>query len=69
MQISVNLPSFPSVNQLASKAASPPARRNYKKSGSIVSLIEKIFNVNQQEEDPLPSAEEIEDIENGLILL
>ena len=65
MKFEIKLPRLTSVNELAYNVASPPAPRIYKQSNSLVSLMEKIFNVNQQEEDSLPSAEEIEDIENG----
>lgn len=67
MQINLNVPKFPTVNELATRAAYPPAPRISRKSNSFVSLLERVFSVNQIDEDPLPSPDEVAQVEEGML--
>ena len=66
MQISVAVPKFPSVSELANAAAHPPAPRLSKRSSSFVSLLERAFGVDNSGSEILPTAEEIAEIEAGI---
>ena len=66
MQINLNVPTLPTVNELANRAATRRAPRLSRPSNSLVSLLERVFSVNQIEEDPLPSPEEVAQIEQGM---
>lgn len=67
MQINLNVPTLPTVNELANRAATrAPRLSRPSKSNSFVSLLERVFSVNQIEEDPLPSPEEVAQVELGI---
>lgn len=62
MQIDISAPKIPSFVELANSAARAPAPIYTRSSSSAVSLLERVFGVDNSGADPLPSQEEIEEI-------